>query len=76
MSSDATSKRRWSELSPTQRTGILALIAVQLGLQAAALRDLRHRPARKVRGPKRAWVAVSFVNFAGPLAYLRWGRRG
>lgn len=69
------SKRRWSDLTPAQRAAVLALGALQFGLQAVALRDLKRRPARKVRGPKPAWVAASFINFLGPLAYLRWGRR-
>lgn len=73
--SDSSKKRRWSELSPPQRAAVVGLGAVQLGVQAVALRDLRRRPARKVRGPKRAWFAASFINVIGPLAYLRWGRR-
>lgn len=75
MSAPVPSRRRWSELSPAQRSAIVVLGTVQLSLQAAALRDLRRRPARDVRGPKPAWVAASFINFAGPIAYLRWGRR-
>lgn len=75
MTASSTSKRRWSELSPAQRSAIVALGTVQLGLQAVVLHDLRRRPAGAVRGPKLAWAAASFINFAGPLAYLRWGRR-
>ena len=68
-------KRRWEDLDPAQRATIIGLGAVQIGLQAYALLDLRRRPAAKVRGSKRAWTLASFVNFIGPLAYLRWGRR-
>lgn len=75
MSTPTDSKRRWSDLSPAQQATVLAVGAVQFGLQAFALRDLKRRPARQVRGPKPAWVAASFINFLGPLAYLRWGRR-
>jgi hypothetical protein len=69
-------KKRWSELSPRERTAICVLGTVQVGLQAAALVDLRRRPSRKVNGDKRAWAAASFVNFLGPLAYFFFGRKG
>ena len=68
-------KKTWSELSPAQRSLTLAAGAVQVGLLAAALVDIRRRPADQVRGSKPMWVALSFVNFIGPLAYFRFGRR-
>lgn len=68
-------KRRWSELPVPARIGVMILAAAQLILQGVALRDLSKRPAAAVRGPKKLWAAVSFLNFIGPLAYLRWGRR-
>ena len=50
--------------------------AVQLALlDATALSDLARRPSAEVNGSKRVWVAVSFVNFVGPLAYFAFGRR-
>jgi hypothetical protein len=70
-----TQKKRWSELSSKQRSAIMAAGVVQLSLQAAALVDMRRRPARQVDGPKPMWVALSFVNFLGPLAYFAIGRR-
>lgn len=71
----STSKRRWRDLSPVQRGAVIAAGTAQLAIQAVALRDLRRRPAADVRGPKAVWAALSFVNFIGPAAYLRWGRR-
>ena len=68
-------KKSWKELSRAQQTAMLVLMALQLGLQAAALADLRKRPAAQVNGPKAAWVAGSFINYLGPLAYFRLGRR-
>jgi hypothetical protein len=68
-------KRRWSELSGAQRGGIVAAGVVQLSLCAAALVDLRRRPAAEVRGSKRLWTAACFVNVVGPLAYFSFGRR-
>ena len=70
-----TSRKRWRDLSPRHRTGIVIAAVVQIGLQAAALVDLRRRSAHKVRGDKRFWAAASFVNFAGPIAYFVRGRR-
>ena len=69
-------RKTWSELTPAQRASIGLASAVSLGLQAAALADLYRRPARRVNGDKRMWVALSFVNFIGPAAYLKRGRRG
>jgi hypothetical protein len=47
----------------------------QVTLLVAALVDLRRRPARKVRGDKRLWTALSFVNYVGPIAYFTVGRK-
>ncbi len=68
-------KRRWSELSGAQRGGIVAAGVVQLSLCAAALADLRRRPAEQVRGSKKLWTAACFVNVVGPIAYFTLGRR-
>jgi hypothetical protein len=67
--------KRLRDLSTGQRAAIGAAAAIQLGLLVAALNDLRRRPARKVRGDKRLWVAASFVNYAGPIAYFAYGRK-
>lgn len=72
---EARSKKRWAELAAPQRAGIVAGGAVQLALLGAALSDLAQRPSAEVNGSKRLWAAVSFVNFAGPLAYFAFGRR-
>jgi hypothetical protein len=75
MSGSEATKRSLRDLSPGQRAAIGAAGAVQVGLVAAALLDLRRRPARKIRGDKRLWVAASFVNYAGPIAYFTYGRK-
>ena len=51
------------------------MAAVQFLLAGVAINDLVRRPAVQVRGPKWAWAPAMAVNFVGPLAYLRWGRR-
>lgn len=67
--------RTWESLTTKERTGALLAAAVQVTLLIAALRDLRRRPAAKVRGRKGIWAAVSFVNFIGPLSYFLLGRK-
>ena len=69
-------KRRWRDLSVGQRIAVIALATVQIGLAAVAWTDLARRPANTVRGSKPWWAVVIGVNFVGPLAYLRFGRRG
>lgn len=64
-----------SDLSPGGRRFIVLAGIVQVTLAGAAWLDLLRRPAAEVRGPKPAWAAVIAVNFVGPLAYFRWGRR-
>ncbi|MFF0815780.1 hypothetical protein ACFYVR_11605 [Rhodococcus sp. NPDC003318] len=62
-------------LDPRLRLPIVIAALVQITLTAAALRDLRHRDAAQLRGPKKVWAAASFVNFIGPIAYFTYGRR-
>jgi hypothetical protein len=68
-------RRRLRDLSAPQRALLGVLVVLQLGLLGAALFDLGRRPARKVRGDKRLWVAAAFVNYVGPLAYFAYGRK-
>jgi hypothetical protein len=69
------SRKRWRDLSTGQRTAVVVAGVAQIGLQIAALADLRRRNPTEVNGPRAAWAALSFVNFAGPLAYFVAGRR-
>jgi Phospholipase_D-nuclease N-terminal len=73
MQTDAV--RRWTDLAPRARAGIAVGGAVQLGLLAAALRDLRRRDPAQLRGPRWLWTLLAFVNIVGPLAYFAVGRR-
>jgi hypothetical protein len=68
-------QRFWSRLNPAQRAGLVVLATAQIGLALTAAVDLARRPRDAVNGPKWRWAAVLPVNFLGPLAYLRWGRR-
>lgn len=67
-------RRRWSDMSPAQRTAVVAAATVQIGLAVTAWVDLARRPAPQVRGPKPVWAAVIAVNFVGPIAYFIAGR--
>ncbi len=68
-------KKKWKEMSGRKRLATLVLAAVQLGLQTAALADLKKRTSSQVNGPKAVWVAGSFINFAGPILYFVCGRK-
>ena len=68
-------KRKWSELSPAARAGIVVGGAVEVVLTAYCLRDLVRRPRANVRGPKPLWALGFVVQPFGPLAYLLVGRR-
>ena len=71
-------RRRWADLSGRQRKLIVVAAAAEAALKAAALADLRRRPASEIRGPKAAWaIGVVTINSFGlaPLAYFIYGRR-
>jgi hypothetical protein len=68
-------RRRWRELSPREQTAVLTLASVQLSLAATAWADLARRPAVDVNGGKLRWALLIAINFVGPVAYFRWGRR-
>jgi len=72
---DRPPKKSWSDLSAGQRAAMVAAGIVQIGLLVAALVDIRRRPAKQINGRKGAWVAASFVNYVGPLAYFVFGRK-
>ncbi|WP_208104024.1 PLDc N-terminal domain-containing protein [Modestobacter roseus] len=48
---------------------------MQLSLATTAWADLATRPADQVNGSKARWAAVIAINWVGPLAWFRWGRR-
>jgi hypothetical protein len=68
-------KKRWEDLTPSQRAAIVVAGAVEVVVTAAALVDIARRPKRLVRGPKRWWLMGFAVQPFGPIAYLAFGRR-
>ena len=70
-----TQPKKWRELTTGQRIAGTLGAVLQITLLAAALWDLRHRPADEINGDRRLWTAVAFVNFVGPIAYFLFGRK-
>ena len=71
-------KKRWSDLDPRVRQGILVGGAFEAGLKMAALIDLVRQPRADIRGTKTGWaIALALVNSGGvlPIAYFLRGRR-
>ena len=68
-------KKRWSDLSPGQRTAIVLGATAELVMTTIALRDLARRPANQVRGWKPLWVVAFVVQPIGPVVYFLVGRR-
>ena len=68
-------KKRWSERSVHSRRLIVAAGVVEVALLVATLVDLKRRPAAEIKGSKRMWTALAFVNIIGPVAYFTIGRR-
>lgn len=71
----STRNTRWRDLSDTQRTVLLTLASTELALTATAAVDLVRRPSDRIRGGKRVWWPLIFVQPVGPLLYLFWARR-
>jgi hypothetical protein len=68
-------QKQWKDLTVAQKRSLVLLGALQLALLAAALLDIRRRPAEAINGSKRLWTAVVFVNFIGPISYFLFGRK-
>lgn len=62
---------------PSTATRVRIAIAgiIQVGLLLAALWDLYHRDQEQLNGSKWMWTPILFINFIGPLAYFRFGRK-
>ena len=68
-------RKKWSERSKVSRALIVITGAVELVLLAAALIDIKRRPADQIKGSKRMWTGLAFINMVGPIAYFVFGRR-
>ncbi len=68
-------RKQWSDLATGQQRTIQLAGVLQLTLLVLALWDIWHRPVDEIRGDRRLWTALSFVNLVGPLAYFAFGRK-
>ena len=68
-------KKRWADLSEVQKIGIILMGTMQLGLLASGLWDLAHRTPAEVRGDRRLWAGLMFLDWIGPIAYFAYGRK-
>jgi hypothetical protein len=68
-------RKKWSEMTTGQQTAIVVGAGVQISLLVGAIWDIWHRPVAEIRGDRRLWTLVSFLNIAGPLAYFFFGRK-
>ena len=68
-------QKQWKDLTDAQKRGIVSLGVLQLALLAAALIDIRRRPADAINGSKRLWTAIVFINGIGPIVYFVLGRK-
>jgi hypothetical protein len=68
-------RKRWSDLTGSQKSIISVSGLVQMVLLLTALRDLRRRPPELINGSKRLWTYAVFVNYIGPILYFWKGRR-
>lgn len=75
MTDRTVTKTQWNNLSPQKRAVIAVTGLVQIVLLMAALIDLRRRPADQIKGSKKLWTLVAFINFVGPITYFVFGRK-
>lgn len=68
-------KKSWADLSTGQRIAVIILGTIQFGLLVAALWDIAHREQEEIRGDRRMWAGLVFINWFGPFAYFTIGRR-
>lgn len=68
-------RNEWLDLPTELRFPVIAAIIADTTAKVFTWGSLIKRPANKVRGPKWAWVLVSFVNGIGPISYVLFGRK-
>ena len=63
-------------LTKDQKTRlVIVAVAVQAVIAALTVRDINHRPAEAIRGPKRLWRLLGSINTTGSVAYWIVGRK-
>lgn len=67
--------KQWATLSVGGKVALVLTGALQVGLLAGTLWDIAHRSSAEVRGDRRMWAGLAFINWFGPLAYFTIGRK-
>jgi hypothetical protein len=64
-------------MSTGRKAAMVAQGTAQIALLGAALLDIHRRPAEAIKGNKKVWTGVAFMNFLGigPIAYFALGRK-
>jgi hypothetical protein len=70
----AHTKKLWRDRPLAQRMLFVLVGCIQVILLVAALADIRRRPASEIKGSKRLWTMLAFLNTIGPIAYFAFGR--
>jgi len=68
-------KKRWKDLSCFSKTLIIVLGTIQIGLTLATVWDVSRREQEAIRGPKKLWYWLAFIDWLGPFAYYYVGRK-
>ncbi len=68
-------KEKWTEMPEWKKACTIVIGLIQISLLIAALVDIRKRSAQDIRGDKKVWFLVSFINFIGPILYFKIGRK-
>lgn len=68
-------RKKWTDLTPFQKSMVVLLGFVQVTLLIAALVDIRDRSPEEINGDKRLWTLLAFVNYIGPISYFLFGRK-
>ncbi|MFP4417751.1 MAG: PLDc N-terminal domain-containing protein [Chitinispirillaceae bacterium] len=68
-------KEKWKDMPGWKKVFFVMMGIIQIALLAAALLDIRKRSAEDIRGSKKLWTMLSFINFIGPLLYFKCGRK-
>ena len=68
-------KKKWSDLTESQKRAVYVGGAIETVMTIAALRDLARRPSDQVRGSKIGWALSFVVQPFGPMTYFALGRR-
>ena len=68
-------RKRWQDLTQKQRIAIVIMSVFQVGLLVAALVDIHQHSDQELTASKRAWTAIAFINYVGPITYFLLGRK-